>query len=389
MNSHSGSVLFNLKQNVVNTVFSVFPWLKMEYLLAAVFFLLAFVFLWSRRLIRVLLVRIAMFDRKVTRAERIMISLSSWISYFFFLIFLNLAVVQVGLPVRIMKFLNILFFILYVFIATFISIRLTDLLLEKFSERVKKKVSIREAPLVDTYYSMISKVVNVFIVLVALIAVLDRLGFNVTSLVTSLGVGSLAVGLAAQDTIKNFISGIMLVTDRQFRIGDRVYIKDINVEGYVYDIGLRTTRILTISGNNLITVPNSKLTEGVIENSLYPDPRVKDFVEVGVAYGSDIEKVKELLLKATEGIKGILKDPKPSVFFTSFGDSALVFKLIYYVERKDVAFEVKSELHERISKLFRDNGIEIPFPQSDLWFRNSLKVELKGAVQRKDEEFQK
>ena len=388
MNSHSNSVLLNLKQNVVNTVFSVFPWLKIEYLLAAVFFLLALVFLWGRRLIRVLLVRIAMFDKKITRAEKIMISLSSWISYFFFLLFLNLAVIQLGFPVRIMKFLNVLFFVLYVFIATFISIRLTDLLLEKFSERVKRKVSIREAPLVDTYYSMISKVANVFIVLIALIAVLDKLGFNVTSLVTSLGVGSLAVGLAAQDTIKNFISGIMLVTDRQFRIGDRVYIKDIDVEGYVYDIGLRTTRILTISGNNLITVPNSKLTEGVIENSLYPDPRVKDFVEVGVAYGSDVEKVKELLLEATEGVKGILRDPKPSVFFTSFGDSALVFKLIYYVEKKDVAFEVKSELHERIDKLFRDNGIEIPFPQSDLWFRNSLEVELKSAVQRKDEEFQ-
>ncbi len=378
--------LNGLKESVVKTVSTTLPWVKVEYALAALFLLLALLSLWSRRLVKAVLLRVALVDRKISKAEKIVISLSSWVSYLLFLLFLNLAVVQLQLPERILKILNLIFFVFYVSIGTFILIRIVDLLLEKFSERVKKKVSPREAPLVDTYYSMISKVINVFIVLIALIAVLDRLGFNVTSLVTSLGVGSLAVGLAAKDTIKNFISGIMLVTDRQFRIGDRVYIKDIDIEGYVYDIGLRTTRILTISGNNLITVPNSKLTEGVIENSLYPDPRVKDSVEVGVAYGSDVEKVKELLLKATEGIEGILKDPPPSVYFTSFGNSALIFKLIYYVERKDVAFSIKSLLHERINALFRENGIEIPFPQNDLWFRNPLRVELDGSVQRKDEE---
>ncbi len=378
--------LNDLKESVVNAVSTTLPWVRVEYALALLFLLLAFLSLWSRRLVKAVLLRVALVDKKISKAEKIVISLSSWISYLLFLLFLNLAVVQLQLPERILEILNIIFFVLYVSIGTFILIRIVDLLLEKFSERVKRKVSPREAPLVDTYYSMISKVINVFIVLIALIAVLDRLGFNVTSLVTSLGVGSLAVGLAAKDTIKNFISGIMLVTDRQFRIGDRVYIKDIDVEGYVYDIGLRTTRILTISGNNLITVPNSKLTEGVIENALYPDPRVKDSVEVGVAYGSDVEKVKELLVKATEGIEGILKDPPPSVYFTSFGDNALIFKLIYYVERKDLAFGIKSLLHERINALFRENGIEIPFPQNDLWFRNPLRVKLDGSVQREDEE---
>jgi len=383
---HSENTLVALKQNVVHTISTAFPWVRVEYVLAFIFLILAFLSLWSKRFIKALILRVALFDKKITKAEKIMISLSSWISYFLFLLFLNLAVIQLNFPSKIMEILNTLFFILYVFIATFILVRISDLFLEKFSERVKRKVSVSEAPLIDTYYSMISKIVNVFIVFIALIAVLDRLGFNVTSLVTSLGVGSLAVGLAAKDTIKNFISGIMLVTDRQFRIGDRVYIKDIDVEGYVYDIGLRTTRILTISGNNLITVPNSKLTEGVIENSLYPDPKVKDFVEVGVSYGSDIEKVKELLLKATEGIEGILDNPPPSVYFTNFGNSALIFKLIYYVERKDIAFGIKSLLHERINRLFRENGIEIPYPQNDLWFRNPLRVELDGSLQRKDEE---
>jgi len=351
------------------------PWVKVEYTLSFFFLFLALISLWSRRFLRRLLLRAFLRDKKLTKAEKILVSLSSWISYFFFLLFVNLAIDQLLLPPKLLKIINTTFFILYVLIGTFVLIRLVEITVEKLSERLKKKVSPTEAPLIDTYYSMISKIINVFIVFVAIIAVLDRLGFNVTSLITSLGVGSLAVGLAAKDTIKNFISGILLVTDRQFRIGDRVYIKDIDVEGYVYDIGLRTTRILTITGNNLITVPNSKLTEGIIENAFYPDPKVKDSVEVGVAYGTDVNKVKELLLKAVEGVPGVLKEPPPSVFFTQFGDSALIFKLIYYVEKKDAAFSAKSLINERIKRLFEENGIEIPFPQRDVWFRNPLKVE--------------
>jgi small-conductance mechanosensitive channel len=353
------------------------PWLKFEYFLAIFFFVLALLSLWTKGLFRRLLLKLFLRDRRLTKAEKIVVSLSSWLSYFLFLLFLNLSVSQLPLPQKVLSLVSTLFFTLYVFILTFVVVRLVEIALEKLSRGMKKKVSPSEAPLIDTYYSMVSKILNVFIVLIALIAVLDRLGFNVTSLVTSLGVGSLAVGLAAQDTIRNFISGILLVTDRQFRIGDRVYIKDIDVEGYVYDIGLRTTRILTISGNNLITVPNSKLTEGVIENSLYPDPKVKDYVEVGVAYGSDVEKVKSLLLKAVEGIPGVLKSPEPSVYFTSFGDSALIFRLIYYVEKKDLAYGIKSIINQRIKELFEREGVEIPFPQSELWFKSPLRVEVR------------
>jgi len=367
--------LSTLQSNLENLAGKYAPWIKIEYALAIFFLLLAFLSLWSRRIIRKLLLRFFLRDKRLTKTEKILVSLSSWLSYFFFLLFINLSILQLKLPPELLKILNTAFFVLYVLILTFVVVRLVEVTLEKLSQGVKKKVSPTEAPLIDTYYSMISKIVNVFIVFVALIAVLDRLGFNVTSLVTSLGVGSLAVGLAAKDTIRNFISGILLVTDRQFRIGDRVYIKDIDVEGYVYDIGLRTTRILTITGNNLITVPNSKLTEGIIENALYPDPKVKDSVEIGVAYGTDVEKVKSLLLEAVRGVPGVLKEPPPSVYFTRFGDSALIFKLIYYVEKKDKAFGAKSIINERIKSLFEENGIEIPFPQHDIWFKNPLRVE--------------
>jgi len=354
-------------------------WLHSKLILFVLFFVLSLISLKSHRLVKKILLKIFLKDSKLSEIEKLVIKVSIWISYFWALFFLNLSILQIPLPQKALGIIDKVFFILYVGIISFVLIKVLEIVLEKFSNSMKKKVSLSEAPLVDTYYSMISKLINIFVFTIGFVVVLDHLGLNVTSLVASLGVGSLAVGLAAQDTIKNFISGVLLVTDRQFRIGDRVYLKDIDVEGYVYDIGLRTTKILTITGNNLITIPNSKLTEGIIENSLYPDPRVKDFVEVGVSYGTDVERVKELLLKATEGVKGIIKDPPPAVFFTQFGDSALVFKLIYYVEKKDLAFEIKSILHERITNLFRENNIEIPYPQSDVWFRNPLKVKIEDG----------
>ncbi len=349
---------------------------QIKYLIFLSLIMFSFLSLWTRKFVRKALLRFFLKDEKLTKLEKLFVKLSAWLSYLFSLLFLNLALVQLPIPEKGLKVINTVFFTLYVTIASFILSKLLDIALEKLSFGMKKKVPPSEAPLIDTYYSMISRLIKIFVTVIAAIAILDKLGFNVTSLVTSLGVGSLAVGLAAKDTISNFISGVLLVTDRQFRIGDRVYLKDLDIEGYVYDIGLRTTRILTITGNNLITIPNSKLTEGVIENSLYPDPKVKDFVEVGVAYSSDIEKVKRLLLEAANEVEGILKEPPPSVYFTGFGDSALIFRLIYYVKRKDIAYTVKSLLHEKIFTILTENGIEIPFPQQDVWFRNRLRVEI-------------
>ncbi len=349
---------------------------KVSYILSAVFLLLSIASILIRKPVRKLLFKQFYRDKHISRIENLLMELSTVVSYIAFLIFLNLSLKTLPVLKGYERAVNLIFFSLYVAVATLAILKILDIVLEKLSENAKRKVPVSEAPLMETYFSMISKILKVFIFIVAAIAVLDRVGFNVTSIITSLGVGSLAVGLAAQDTIKNFISGILLVTDRQFRIGDRVNLRDLGVEGFVYDIGLRTTRIITISGNNLIIVPNSKLTEGIIENMLYPEPKTKDFVEVGVAYGSDVEKVKSLMLQAIEGVDGVLKDPPPSVFFTQFGDSALIFKAIYFVKDKSIAFGIKSKIHERIDRLFRENGIDIPFPCRTNYFPEGIRVKL-------------
>ncbi|OMH40360.1 mechanosensitive ion channel family protein [Desulfurobacterium indicum] len=336
----------------------------------------SFVVLKVKAPINRVLKKIFLKDRKISKAERLILELSSILNYILSVFFLHFGLLQFNLSPIWKNAVNIGAYTLYIGFATLAVLKIIDIFIEFLSERTKKTVPVSEIPLVETYFSMISKIVKIFVVFVSSIILLDKLGFNVTSLITSLGVGSLAVGLAAQDTIKNFISGILLVTDRQFRIGDRVYIKDIDVDGYVYDIGLRTTRIITISGNNLIIVPNSKLTEGVIENALYPDMKFKDSVKIGVEYGSDIELVKKLLLEAITTTDGVLKEPPPSVFFIDFGDSALIFQAFYYVKKKDIAYGVKSKINEKINKLFAENGINIPFPCQTNYFPEGVKIKI-------------
>ncbi|WP_456397790.1 mechanosensitive ion channel family protein [Desulfurobacterium sp.] len=348
----------------------------LKYLPGTLFIISSIVILKVKTPINRLLKKLFLKDRKISKAERLMLELSVLLNYILSVFLLHFGLLQFNLPSVWKNAVNIGAYVLYIGFATLIVLKVIDIFIEFLADRTKKTVPVSEIPLVETYFSMISKITKIFIVFVSSIILLDKLGFNVTSLITSLGVGSLAVGLAAQDTIKNFISGILLVTDRQFRIGDRVYIKDIDVDGYVYDIGLRTTRIITISGNNLIIVPNSKLTEGVIENALYPDMKFKDSVKIGVEYGSDIELVKKLLLEAIITTDGVLKEPPPSVFFIDFGDSALIFQAFYYVKKKDIAYGVKSKINEKINKLFAENGINIPFPCQTNYFPEGVRIKI-------------
>ncbi len=348
----------------------------LKYLPPLIFILSSVIVIKLRPVINRILMKQFVKDKKITKGERLTLELSAILTYILATFLFHMGVLQLNPPAFWRKTIDITAYCLYIGFATFGVLKLVDMVINYMSEKTKKTVPISEEPLVETYFSMISKITKIFIVLIALIILLDKLGFNVTSLITSLGVGSLAVGLAAQDTIKNFISGILLVTDRQFRIGDRVYIKDIDVDGYVYDIGLRTTRIITIAGNNLIIVPNSKLTEGVIENALYPDAKFKDSVKIGVAYGSDVELVKKLIIEAIESTQGVLREPKPAIFFLNFGDSALIFQAFYHVRKKDAAYGVKSLINEKIDKLFKEHNIDIPFPCRTNYFPEGVKVKI-------------
>lgn len=176
-----------------------------------------------------------------------------------------------------------------------------------------------------------------------------------------LGVGSLALALAAQDTLANMIAGFILMIDRPFRIGDRVMFNDQRKLD-VYEIGLRSTKFLTLE-NTLFIIPNAELSKMTIDNTSYPEPTIRVKLDVGVAYGSDVDLVKGFLLEAATAHPGVLSKPEAYVQFINFGDSSLDFRIYAYIQANRDQWRVGNAIRENVYKIFIREKIEIPFPQ--------------------------
>jgi small-conductance mechanosensitive channel len=204
------------------------------------------------------------------------------------------------------------------------------------------------------------KIVSLFLMGAALIVVLKHFNYDIFSLVTALGIGSLAIGMAAKDTLAHMISGFTIMLDRPFRIGDRIQLVGGQI-GDVADIGLRSTKIKTLD-NQLLIIPNSDLCNTMLTNQAFPDSRVKGRINVGVAYGSDVEQVKALLIVTAGEIADVLADPPPEAYFVSFGESALNMALFFWVAEYGTQFAVTDKINSLILKRFSEHSIEIPFP---------------------------
>jgi len=208
------------------------------------------------------------------------------------------------------------------------------------------------------------------VVILGLAVLLNLWGVSITPILTALGVGGLAVALALQDTLSNLFAGFYIAVANQVRLGD--YIKlNTGEEGYVTDIGWRSTSIRALS-NNMIIIPNSKLGQAVVTNFYMPEKRLGVSIQIGVSYDSDPDRVERVLLEeaqtAAREIPGMLAEPAPGVSFDpGFGDWALSFTLGYSVQEFADQFHVRHELRKRILKRLRQEKIEMPFPTRTIY----------------------
>jgi small-conductance mechanosensitive channel len=204
---------------------------------------------------------------------------------------------------------------------------------------------------------LVSKIGTVFITLVALTTVLERFHVNVASLVVSLGVGSLAVGLAAQDTLSNMFAGFTLLLDRPFRMGERIRLASGEV-GDIVAIGMRATTLKTPEEAVLI-VPNSLLVKDRLTNLSRPSRSIAASVELVVTYGADLDRVRSLLLEAVEGSELLASEPKPGVAVKRFGEYGL--HLVVGFHARDYASQdaARSDVAQRVYRALCRAGIEI------------------------------
>lgn len=200
---------------------------------------------------------------------------------------------------------------------------------------------------------------------VGALVVLSTLGLTVTPILTALGVGGLAVALALQDSLANFFAGIHLLADRPIAVGDYVKL-DSGEEGYVMDIGWRSTHIRTLP-NNVVVVPNQTMAKAIITNFNLPEPWMSLLVPVSVSYQANPDQVERLLveetIRAAAEVPGLLDEPRPFVrFIPGFGEHSLDFTLICQVASFVDQYLAQHELRKRILARFRAEGIEIPYP---------------------------
>lgn len=191
---------------------------------------------------------------------------------------------------------------------------------------------------------------------------------NVTTWLASAGVVGIAVGFAAKDTLANLFAGVFIIGDAPFKIGDFIVIDGVT-RGEVTEIGLRSSRILTRDDVE-VTVPNAVIGNAMIVNETGgPRNSLRVRIQVSVAYGSDVTRVREVLLACSEDVQNVIADPEPRVRFRSLGDSGLQFELLVWVLSPVFRGQVIDTLNERVYNALRAAGIEIPYPKQDVYIR--------------------
>src|SRR6185436_17591857 len=213
----------------------------------------------------------------------------------------------------------------------------------------------------------ISRLVKYLVLMIGmLVALKQAFAVDLTSIAVIFTALSVGIGFGLQYLAADIASGFILLFERPVRVGDRITIGDD--EGDVQSINLRTTVVATNDRISII-VPNSKLVSQRLINWSYGDPRARISIPVSVAYGSDIELVTKTLLAAAEEVDNILRDPTPKVQFLKFGDWSLDFRLLVWTNRPRLHTQIRSDINYRIERLFRQERIEIPFPQTELRLR--------------------
>lgn len=254
---------------------------------------------------------------------------------------------------------TLLYFLLLIFLLIYVTKFMTNWIVTKVFAKSKIDIGVRMS---------IGKITRYTIIFFGLVIILQTVGIDLSSLTILAGALGLGIGFGLQNITNNFVSGIIILLERPIKVGDRIEVGKI--AGDVVDISMRATTIVT-NDNIAMIVPNSEFISSNVINWSYTDKKVRFNFPVGVSYKENPERIREILIDVALQNDGVMKDPKPDVLFTEFGDSSLNFNLRVwtskYIDRPGV---LKSQLYYEIFKRFKKEAIEIPFPQRDLHIKS-------------------
>jgi len=243
-------------------------------------------------------------------------------------------------------------FLVYYILDAIIVIGFTD-----FGKKTKVKVN-------ESLLLFFHSILKIVLIVVSFLVILASWGIEIGPLLAGIGVAGIAIAFALQSTLANVFGGISMLLDKSIQVGEVIKLDD-GTSGKVSKINLRSTKILTFD-NELVIVPNGKLSESNIQNIALPNPKARVVIPFGVAYGSNIDKVKKIVLKEVKKVGHYISDPEPSVKFLEMADSALNFKAFFHVDSYENRYGALDEANTLIYNALNKAKIEIPFPQMDV-----------------------
>lgn len=250
--------------------------------------------------------------------------------------------------------------IILVWVTVRVATQIAVALLMAYAQRVGDEVSRQR--FARDYVPLLTKVCGTLFVLLGLVAVLHHFHQDVSSVVAALGIGGLAISFAAKETLGNMFAGFTILVDRPFRPGDRIRLASGEV-GDVVEVGTRSTRVRLVDQNMLI-VPNAELVNTRVVNFNYPTHATRAQLDVTIAYGSDLERAKAIVLDAVKGQPEVTEPP--AVLFTAFGDSGLLVSAFYVVPDFVSGGAVQDRVRTQVYREFTAAGIKIPYPTREL-----------------------
>ncbi len=215
----------------------------------------------------------------------------------------------------------------------------------------------------------VGTIIRYIVLLIGLFVILQTLGIDLSAITILAGALGVGIGFGLQNVTNNFVSGLIILFERPIKVGDRIEVAD--VAGDVINISMRATTILT-NDNISIIVPNSEFISSSVINWSHNDRKIRFKIPVAVSYKEDPEKVRDVIIDVAKKCSAVLQDPEPTLRFSEYGDSALIFSLrVWTSEYINRPGAFRSMLYFDLFKRFREEGIEIPYPQRDLHIKNT------------------
>ncbi|MDX2360306.1 MAG: mechanosensitive ion channel family protein [Crocinitomicaceae bacterium] len=259
------------------------------------------------------------------------------------------------------NFFNHMFVVILTMIVTWLFVRVIDALIEEYLVPLVEK---SESDMDDQLMPVMRKTIKGLFWTMGAIIGLNNAGFDVAALIAGLGIGGLALALAAQDTVKNIFGGIMVFIDKPFKIKDRIKID--GWDGSVEEVGVRSTRLRTLEGR-LVTIPNGQFSDNAVENvTLEPSRKIKN--NLGLTYDTTPENMEKAMNFLHEIVKANPKvEDEALVSFNSWGDSAMGILFIYYIPNPDDILSAQTEINMAVLKQFNEAGLEFAYPTQTIY----------------------